>query len=91
MKNKLNLSVSEQNIFNQSLFDLAIAENINYAKESEGESVADYFIRDFEASPEGWNCAFEFSYDEISAAAKQARKQTLILMLANEGYLQSEI
>lgn len=49
------------------------------------------FKREFGASPGGWNCVFEHSYDEISAAAKQARKQTLVLLLANEGYLQSEI
>lgn len=85
MENLLSLSVEEQNYFNAQLFRQAINDNKRYAEENE-ENIADYFLRDFEARPESWDFAFEFSYDEVSAKAKEQRKYILINMLVSEGY-----
>lgn len=90
MENVLELSIEVQNNYSQSAFDLAISENINYAKESEGESIADYFLRDFDECPEGWNSVFEHSYDEISTKAKEERRKILIGLLVIEGYIPTE-
>lgn len=89
MENTLKLSIEEQNICYQSAFDLAISENINYARESE-ENIADYFLMDFDSSPENWNSVFEYSYDEISSKAKQERRKILIGLLVFKGYIPTE-
>jgi hypothetical protein len=89
MENVLSLSVEEQNYFNSQLFIQAISDNKHYAIES-GENVADYFLRDFEASPQGWDFAFDFSYDEVSAKAKEQRKSILTNMLVSMGYVPTE-
>jgi hypothetical protein len=89
MENVLNLSIEEQNSYSQSAFDLAISESINYAKES-NENIADYFLRDFDESPENWNSVFEYAYDEISSKAKQERRKILVGILVFEGYIPTE-
>lgn len=89
MENILSLSVESQNHFNASLIRQAISDNKRYAEESK-ENIADYFLRDFEASPEGWDFAFDFSYDEVSAKAKEQRKNILTNMLVSEGYIPTE-
>jgi len=89
MKNILSLSIEEQNNFNSCVFTQIFSDNKSYAEESD-ENVADYFIRDFEESPEGWNACFEFSYDEVSTKAKQERKNILINMLVSCGYIPQE-
>lgn len=89
MSNVLSLSIEEQNNFNSSVFTQIFSDNKSYAEESD-ENVADYFIRDFEESPEGWNPCFEYSYDEVSTKAKQERKSILINMLVSEGYIPTQ-
>lgn len=94
LKNKtmLNLSemtIEEQNYFTAQLFIQAFNDNKHFAEESD-ENVADYFIRDFEGSPENWNFAFEYSYDEVSSKAKEERKNILINMLVSEGYIPTQ-
>jgi hypothetical protein len=86
MKNILSLSIEEQNNWNQSVLSAIVFDNKHYAEESE-ENVADYFIRDFDANPEGWNPCFEYSYDEVSTKAKQQRKDIIVNMLVSEGYI----
>jgi hypothetical protein len=89
MKNILSLSIEEQNNFNQSVFSAIISDNKHYAEEID-ENVADYFLADFGAQPEGWNACFEFSYDEISTKAKQERRKILFNMLVSCGYIPQE-
>jgi hypothetical protein len=89
MTNILSLSIEEQNNFNSSIFTQIFSDNKSYAEESE-ENVADYFIRDFDDNPEGWNPCFEYSHDEVSSKAKQKRKDILINMLVSEGYIPTE-
>jgi hypothetical protein len=89
MTNILSLSIEEQNNFNQSVLSTIIFDNKHYAEES-GENVADYFLRDFEASPEVWDSCFEYSYDEVSTKAKEGRKAILTNMLVAEGYIPTE-
>jgi len=89
MTNILSLSIEEQNNFNQSVLSTIIFDNKHYAEES-GENVADYFLRDFEASPEVWDFCFEYSYDEVSTKAKEGRKAILTNMLVAEGYIPTE-
>jgi hypothetical protein len=78
-----------ENHFNAQLFRQAINDNKHYAEETK-ENIADYFLRDFEASPEGWDFAFEFPYDQVSAEAKEQRKSILTNMLVMEGYIPTE-
>lgn len=82
----LPLSIEEQNSFNQSVLSAIIFDNKHYAEES-AENVADYFLRDFDAQPEGWNACFDYSYDEVSAKAKEQRRIILVSMLVSEGYI----
>lgn len=89
MENVLSLSLEEQNHFNSQLILQSINDNKQHAEEN-GENVADYFLRDFDASPEGWNFAFEFSYDEISSQAKEERKKIITNMLVSLGFISSE-
>ena len=86
MNKVLALSVEEQNNFNQSVLSAIIFDNKHFAEESE-ENVADYFLRDFDEQPEGWNACFEYSYDEVSTKAKEQRRSVLVNMLAIEGYI----
>jgi hypothetical protein len=89
MTNILSLSIELQNNFNQSVLSAIIFDNKHYAEESE-ENVADYFIRDFDVQPGGWDSCFEYNYDEISTKAKQKRKDILVNMLVSEGYIPTE-
>lgn len=86
MENVLSLSVENQNHFNPQILRQAINDNKHFAEESD-ENVADYFLRDFDAKPEGWDFAFEFSYDEVSSKAKEERKNILTNILVQEGYI----
>jgi len=58
MENVLSLSIESQNYFNQNVFVQIFNDNKHYAEEA-NENVADYFIRDFDAQPEGWNACFD--------------------------------
>lgn len=87
MKNKLSLSIEEQNNFIPSIFTKIFSDNKSFAEESD-ENVADYFLRDLDEQPEGWNPCFEYSYDEVSTKARQERRNILINILASEGYIQ---
>jgi hypothetical protein len=86
MTNILSLSIEEQNSFNPQLFIQSFNDNKQYA---EG-NIADHFIAEFESSPESFDFAFEYSYDEVSSKAKESRKTILILMLVSEGYIPTE-
>lgn len=86
MENVLSMSVSEQNSFTAQLFKSAFHDNKKYAEEND-ENVADYFLRDFDQNPEGWNFAFDYSYDEVSAVAKEHRRSILLNMLVSEGFI----
>lgn len=85
MANVLNLSLEDQNQINAAQFASMISDNKHFAEES-GENVAEYFLRDFDANPDGWNL-FEHSYDEISSAAKKERRNVIERMLASEGFV----
>lgn len=89
MENVLSLSVEAQNSVNSQFIRQAIWDNKHYAEESD-EPIADYFLRDFEASPEGWDFAFEFTYEEVSAKAKEERKKILTNILVGEGHIPTE-
>ena len=89
MENVLSLSVEEQNSFYSSMLSQIIFDNKSYAEKS-GENVADYFLRDFDAQPEGWDSCFEYSYDEVSAKAKETRKSILANMLVMEGFIPTQ-
>lgn len=89
MTNILSLSIEEQNNFNQSVLSTIIFDNKHCAEES-GENVADYFLRDFEAMPEGWDSCFEYSYNDVSTKAKENRKSILTNMLVAEGYIPTQ-
>lgn len=82
----LPLLIEEQNSFNQSVLSAIIFDNKHYAEES-AENVADYFLRDFDAQPEGWDSCFDFCYDEVSTKAKEQRRIILVSMLVSEGYI----
>ena len=89
MENVLSLSIEDQNSFNSQLFKQAIRDNKHFAEESE-ENIADYFLRDCEANPSGWDFAFEFSSDEVSSKAKEERKKIITNMLVSMGHIPTE-
>lgn len=89
MENVLTLSVEEQNNFNASVLSQILFDNKHYAEESD-ENVADYFLRDFDVQPEGWNACFEYSYDEVSSKAKEERRNVLTNMLVSEGFIPTQ-
>ena len=77
MENVLSLSLENQNHVNSpSIFDAIKSDNSKFAKEA-GLSIAEYLLADFDACPENWNNCFEFSYDEISAKAKEERRNII--------------
>lgn len=81
MEDILHLSIEEQNhIFNVSLFEQIKRDSVRYAAES-GEEINAYLMRDFDANPEGWDVCFEHSWDEVSAKAKEERRNIVERML----------
>jgi hypothetical protein len=77
MENVLSLSLENQNhVTNPSIFSQIKRDSGKYAEES-GEDVIEYLMRDYDASPEGWDNCFEFSYDEISFKAKEERRNII--------------
>lgn len=89
MGNVLKLSITEQNQFNPSLLTQSFNDrklNQDYTADQTECCVAEETINDFESCPESFDFAFEYSYDEISAAAKEERKNIIERMLALEGY-----
>jgi len=68
-------------ISNRSFFEDAKRIAKPYA-EASGEDLTEYLLRDFDANPYGWDNGFEYSYDDISAKAKEERREVIGRMIA---------
>lgn len=66
------------NQINQTILNSIIHDNQSFVNES-GQSVKEYHMLDFEATPEGWDCVFnsDESWDMISNEDREQRKSNL--------------
>lgn len=89
MNNVLSLSIENQNHLVISESDRIIGIYKNEAKDA-GKSMLDYtpyILSEFDKSPEHFNNWFEFDYSDISAKAKEERRNIIERLLALAGQL----